>query len=111
MGTSAWRRRRLTWIATCLLVLVLPAIALVVAGSPVPPADGPLLGGWVLIAAFGTAEILMPTAVLRWRQKMIEGGPATMRGLGAVFDGAFQPLTSTVLVQRGACGLSEPPCY
>ena len=95
VGTTQWRRRRLIWVAACLIVLVLPEAAILVAGVPLPPVDGLLFGYWLIIAAFGLSELLVPRKFLSWRRAMLDGSPASVRTVDEAFDRALRSAAET----------------
>jgi hypothetical protein len=86
MTMSGWRLRRLGWIGLCLLVLVGPVLILAFFRATYAVSHGLLLGGWLLLAGVGLAELSAPSAVLKWRRWMMTGGPPRELALGRAFD-------------------------
>jgi hypothetical protein len=90
---SAWRRRRINFTITTLVVMVLPIPVFIVADVTIRAAaiQGFLVGYMVLVSANSFAEVFIPWRYERWRSWMMEGSPSSYRQIGKVFDGALVP--------------------
>jgi hypothetical protein len=69
-------------------IVGLAILAFIAAGTSILQSiiRGVLLGGWALIAVFAVAEIATPARFIKWRARMVEGGPEPARRVGAAFD-------------------------
>lgn len=62
---------------------------LIALAARLAPLDGLWIGSWMFAAGFAVAEIVAPARMIKWRARMMAGGPAAEQSLGQWFDNVF----------------------
>jgi len=57
--------------------------------------DGLWIGGWLFIAGCALVQITAPGRMIKWRERMMAGGPDAEQRLGQAFSNAFRIGRST----------------